>query len=211
MRTGDTSSADQSNHCSTNKKMKARESGMPAEEMWQTFFSPAETLHALGLRRGMANVVDFGCGYGTFTIPAAQIITGTVHAFDIEPDMIQETRRKAERAGLANIQLYERDFITDGTGLPDSVADYVMLFNILHAEHPEQMLQESYRILMPGGLLGIMHWNYDPKTPRGPSMNIRPRPEQCAQWAENVGFIISKRHVNLPPYHYGIVAQKGKK
>ena len=86
--------------------MKARESGMPAEEMWQTFFSPAETLQALGLRHNMANVVDLGCGYGTFTIPAAQIITGIVHAFDIEPEMVGETKRKAEQAGLPNIKLY---------------------------------------------------------------------------------------------------------
>ncbi|MFZ2410631.1 MAG: hypothetical protein WAW23_03580 [Candidatus Methanoperedens sp.] len=37
--------------------MKARERGMPAEEMWRTFFSPTETLLALGLHRDMADVV----------------------------------------------------------------------------------------------------------------------------------------------------------
>lgn len=30
--------------------------------------------------------------------------------------------------------------------------------------------------LLPDGRLGIMHWNHDPATPRGPSMTIRPRP-----------------------------------
>lgn len=181
---------------------------MPVEEMWQTFFSPTETLQALGLRRGIANVVDFGCGYGTFTIPAAQLIDGTVHAFDIEPEMIEETKRKAERTGLTNIKLYLRDFTTDGTGLSDASVDYVMLYNILHAEEPTRLLSESFRILHDGGTVGIMHWNYDPKTPRGPSMNIRPRPEQCAKWAETVGFAITRRHIDLPPYHYGIVAEK---
>ncbi len=184
---------------------------MPVEKMWQTFFSPTETLQALGLHRSMANVVDFGCGYGTFTIPAAQLINGTVHAFDIEPEMIEETKRKAERTGLANIKLYLRDFITDGTRLSDASVDYVMLYNILHTEDPSRLLFESFRILREGGTVGIMHWNYDPKTPRGPPMNIRPKPEQCAQWAETVGFIITKRHVNLPPYHYGIVAEKENK
>lgn len=188
--------------------MKARESGMPAEGVWRTFFSPTETLRALGLHRGMANVVDFGCGYGTFTIPAAQFIHGTVHAFDLEPEMITETTRKADRASLANIKLYLRDFITDGTGLPDSSVDYVMLYNILHAEEPIRLLAESFRILREGGSVGIMHWNYDPETPRGPPMSIRPKPEQCSQWAENAGFIIAKKHVNLPPYHYGIVARR---
>jgi hypothetical protein len=43
---------------------------------------------------------------------------------------------------------------------------------------PEGLLREAYRILSHGGRLGIMHWNYDPATPRGPSMDIRPGPEQ---------------------------------
>ncbi len=189
--------------------MKTRESGMPAEEMWQTFFRPTETLQALGLRRNMANVVDFGCGYGTFTIPAAQLIDGTVHAFDIEPDMIEVTRRKAERTGLTNIKLYLRDFVAEGSGLADASVDYVMLYNILHAEDPARLLSESFRILREGGTVGIMHWNYDPATPRGPSMNIRPKPEQCAHWAAAAGFVISTLRIDLPPYHYGIVARKG--
>lgn len=188
--------------------MKTRESGMPDEEMWQTFFSPAETLKTLGLRRGMASVVEFGCGYGTFTIPAAQLIRGTVSAFDIEPDMIEGTRHKADRTGLTNIELCLRDFTTDGTGLSEASADHVMLYNILHAEDPTRLLSEAFIILREGGTVGIMHWNYDPATPRGPSMNIRPRPEQCATWAETVGFSITKRRIDLPPYHYGIVAEK---
>lgn len=188
--------------------MKARESGMPTEEMWQTFFNPSETLQALGLRAEMAHVVDIGCGYGTFTIPAAQKISGTVHAFDIESDMVEETKRKADSAGLLNISLCLRDFVADGTGLSDSLADYVMLFNLLHAEQPEKLLQECYRILRPSGLLAIMHWNYDPKTPRGPSMDIRPRPEDCVRWAEEAGFRAITAHMDLPPYHYGVIVQK---
>ena len=181
---------------------------MPAEEMWQTFFSPTETLQALGLRRDMTDIVDFGCGYGTFAIPAAQIVTSTVHAFDIEPDMIDVTRNKAHHHNLNNVRLYLRDFVTEGTGLPDASVDYVMLYNILHAEKPTYLLSEASRILRDGGTVGIMHWNYDPKTPRGPSMNIRPRPEQCEKWAETVGFSVRTRHIDLPPYHYGIVATK---
>jgi len=189
--------------------VKTRESGMPSEEMWQTFFSPAETLQTLGLGRGMVDVAELGCGYGTFTIPAAQPIDGTVYAFDIEPDMIEETERKKKRTGLTNIEICLRDFTTDGTGLSDASVDYVMLYNILHAEDPTQLLSEAFRILREGGTVGIMHWNYDPATPRGPSMDIRPRPAQCAEWAETVGFSITKRHIDLPPYHYGIVAEKG--
>ncbi len=84
-----------------------------------------------------------------------------------------------------------------------------MLFNILHAQNPANLLSEAFRILRDGGTLGIMHWNYDPKTPRGPPMDIRPRPAQCAHWAEVAGFRITKPQIDLPPHHYGIVAEKG--
>lgn len=190
--------------------MKTRESGMPDEEMWQTFFSPRETLLALGLRSDMSDVAEFGCGYGTFTIPAAQVVKGTVYAFDIESDMIASTKAKAKEHNLANVRLCQRDFVSDGTGLLDASVDYVMLFNILHAEHPAMLLAEAFRILRGGGTLGIMHWNYDPTTPRGPSMDIRPKPEQCVAWTENAGFVIVQSITDLPPYHYGITAKKGQ-
>ncbi len=100
--------------------MKARESGMPDEKMWRAFFDPAKALRLLGLERDVCQAVDFGCGYGTFTVPAAQRVSGTVQAFDIEPGMVAQTKRKAEQEGLNNIRCCLRDFIEDGTGLPDS-------------------------------------------------------------------------------------------
>ena len=190
--------------------MKTRESGMPPEEMWETFFSPTETLYALGLRNKTAEIADFGCGYGTFAIPAAQLTSGYVHAFDIEADMIAATRKKAQQFDLSNILFYQRDFATHGTGLGDASVDYVMLFNILHAEERDLLLREGFRILRTGGILGIMHWNYDPKTPRGPPMAIRPKPEQCAAWAQSAGFVIEKSFIDLPPYHYGITTKRAR-
>jgi hypothetical protein len=48
--------------------MKIRESGMPQEEEWTNFFTPAKILKMLGLDGSIVDVADFGCGYGTFTI-----------------------------------------------------------------------------------------------------------------------------------------------
>lgn len=186
--------------------MKTRESGMPDEGMWREFFDPEAILRSLKLTASCRDVVDFGCGYGTFAIPAARIVRGTVHAVDVEPDMTGVTQAKADAEGLQNVQVYLRDFVSDGTGLPPSSVDYAMLFNILHAERPEVLLGEAWRILAPGGLLGIIHWNHDPTTPRGPSLAIRPRPEQCRPWAEQAGFrLVAPGVIELPPHHYGMV------
>ena len=53
----------------------------------------------LGCTGPCGDVVEFGCGYGTFTIPTAQLTTGRVIALDIELEMVAETVRKAEAAG----------------------------------------------------------------------------------------------------------------
>jgi len=189
--------------------MKTRESGMPEESMWQGFFEPAAVLKKLGLTVACTNVVDFGCGYGTFTIPASRIVSGIVYALDIEPEMAEQTRRKAEEECLNNVEVRRRDFVVDGSGLPDGSVDYAMLFNILHAEERMTLIQEAWRVLGAEGKLAIIHWNFDAATPRGPSMEIRPRPEECRAWCEAVGFECeSPGRIDLPPYHYGFVFRK---
>jgi SAM-dependent methyltransferase len=191
--------------------MKTRESGMPEESMWEGFFDPPAVLRMLQLSGSCRDIVDFGCGYGTFTIPAARTVAGVVYALDIEPEMIAATQAKAAAAGLGNVRTVLRDFVAKGTGLPDACVDYAMLLNILHAECPELLLREAYRVLKPGGKLAIVHWNYDPTTPRGPSMDIRPRPEQCRRWAEDAGFcLLPPGLIDLPPYHYGMVMEQPK-
>ena len=77
---------------------------MPEEKEWSKYFNPNESLRLLGLNEYILDVTDFGCGYGTFTIPAAKIISGKLYAFDIEPEMIEIIEVKAKKTIL--IMLY---------------------------------------------------------------------------------------------------------
>lgn len=180
---------------------------MPKEEMWSEFFDAQTILEQIQLTPALENVVDLGSGYGTFSIPAAQIISGTVHAFDIEPEMIELLQRKTVQLNIKNIELHLHDFIAHGSGFVYNSIDYVMLFNILHHSNPKHILDETFRILKPGAETGIIHWRSDIPTPRGPKLDIRPTPEQCKQWAVESGFIISKELL-LEPYHFGIIINK---
>ncbi len=188
--------------------MKTRESGMPDERLWERFFDAPAILNRLGLAAETRGLVEFGCGYGTFTIPAARLICGTVYAFDIEPEMVALVRVKAQHAGLTNVVCEFRDFVEEGTGLTDWAVDYAMLFNILHAEQPMSLLREAHRVLRSHGKCAVIHWVYDASTPRGPDLSIRPRPEQSAAWLREAGFEVTSGIVLLPPYHYGLVGCK---
>ena len=188
--------------------MKVRESGMPEEQLWATFFDPPRILTLLELTDSDTDVVEFGCGYGTFTVAAAGRTAGTVYAFDIEPQMIETTARKAQAAGLPNVRTVLRDFVAAGTGLADASVGYAMLFNILHADRPLILLREALRVLAPGGKVAVMHWIHDASTPRGPDLSIRPRPEQSQDWVRQAGFHLAVPLVPLPPFHYGLVGHK---
>ncbi|MBE7465424.1 MAG: class I SAM-dependent methyltransferase [Planctomycetes bacterium] len=188
---------------------KGRESGMPDESYWDTFFNPeciVAKLDCAGLR---GNVLEFGCGYGTFTIPTAKLVHGNVVALDIDPDMVSITARKAEEAGLPNVTTKLRDFVADGCGVPEGYAEYAMLFNILHIENPVGLLKEAYRVLAPGGKAGIIHWRSDIKTPRGPSPDIRPSAEQCRVWGEQAGLNFDRyESLCCCSWHWGLVMSR---
>ena len=188
--------------------MKVRESGMPEEELWRTFFDPDRIFTLLDFTPTKADVVEFGCGYGTFTVSAALRTSGTVYALDIEPRMIRTTAAKVQSAALLNVRTVMRDFLAVGTGLADGSVGYAMLFNILHARRPVALLKEALRVLAPGGKVGVMHWIYDASTSRGPALWIRPRPDQCRAWLRQAGFQLVVPMVSLPPYLYGTVGRK---
>ncbi len=186
--------------------MKVRDSGMPEAGYWESLFDVPLILCRMQVEWA-GDVAEVGCGYGTFTIAAARSIRGRVFAIDIDPQMTEAVAGRATAEGLLNVEIMLRDIADEGTGLTEGSVDYVMLFNILHHDRPEQLLAEARRILKPGGIVGCIHWNYDTQTPRGPALEIRPRPEQIRQWILESGFAVRGGQIDLPPYHYGWLGQ----
>jgi SAM-dependent methyltransferase len=168
---------------------------MPAESYWESLFDVPLILSQLGIAQ-FSDVAELGCGYGTFTIPIAKAIRGTLHTYDVDPAMIARTEQRA--AGL-RVVCRLRDVIEAGFGVQ---VDAVLLFNILHCDEPVALLRHAANSLKPGGQVLVIHWRYG-DTPRGPSLDIRPRPEQIVAWAGEAGLEPVGGVIDLPPWHYG--------
>jgi len=72
-----------------------------------------EVLERVGINRGQI-VLDFGCGSGMYTIPAAKIVgeQGRVYALAKDKKALDELMQKAESTGLRNMERMDIPFIS---------------------------------------------------------------------------------------------------
>lgn len=101
-----------------------------------------------------ARYADLGIGDGLLTMMIAEVAE-SVTAVDISPRMLDQLRRRAQAAGLENIQTVEGEI--EKLPLPDESFDFAVLSQALHhADVPLQALREARRILVSGGRLLVL-------------------------------------------------------
>lgn len=111
-----------------------------------------QLLEAVGIKAGQV-VLDFGCGSGTYTVPAARIVgdKGKVYALDKDSKVLNELMQKAQSAGLNNVERMDAHGKLE-IGLADGSVDVVLLFDVLHSyyfprpEDRRKLLDEVHRI-----------------------------------------------------------------
>ncbi len=89
-----------------------------------------EIFRKIGIKEGEM-VLDFGCGKGTYTIPAAKIVgeSGRVYAVDENKSKLTELSKKCQEQNLNNVEIVHTngdlhlDFI-------DAMFDVVLLYDI---------------------------------------------------------------------------------
>ncbi|MFH1485589.1 MAG: class I SAM-dependent methyltransferase [Chloroflexota bacterium] len=114
---------------------------------------PQRLLSLAGLEDGMS-VVDYGCGPGSFTVLAAEMVgpAGKVFAVDIHHLALSSVRERASRTALENIET----ILVKGydTGIVGSSIDRVLLIDTFHQIDDRQaLLREIHRVLKGDGLL----------------------------------------------------------
>jgi len=120
---------------------------------------------AAKLSPGM-RLLDLACGSGQPALSAALLVRpgGSVVATDIAPEMVDVTRRKAQAAGVDNLEARVMDM--EEIDFPDASFDAVTCrWGFMFPPDPVKAMAESRRVLRPGGRLVAAVWDVPARNP----------------------------------------------
>ena len=133
------------------------------------------------LREGMT-AIDIGCGMGYFSRSMAKIVgeTGTVIAADVQLEMLDIARKRAEKDGVSRRIRFVR--VKEDDLLVTELVDFALAFWMVHeVNDTEKFLLQVRKIIKPGGTLLIAE----------PKMHVnRSQFEKMISIAERSGFTL---------------------
>ena len=187
---------------------------MPTAGWWEALWpDPAMVLVQVGITAGI-DVVDLCSGDGWFTLQIAKVARH-VTAVDIDRKLLDLARMRLAESGIGNCDFIEGNAY-DVDRLVSRPANLVFMANAFHGVPERTRLARGVaNALMPHGHFVIVNWHARPREgtrilgePRGPATELRMEPEATKAAVEPAGFIL-RQIVELPPYHYGAIFEKG--
>jgi SAM-dependent methyltransferase len=174
--------------------------------------SPGERLRQLGLESG-DTFAEIGCGTSYFAIPAALITDpAPVYGVDIDDSYLEILSDLADAQEIDNIDPIHGDARELGEHLSEPV-DVGLIANTFHGiDDPEAFAEQVVAVLADDGQFVVINWQDLPKEEttvggqvRGPPIELRLSPDETQSIVEDATELTLTEHVELPPYHYGLI------
>ena len=162
-------------------------------------------LRDAGLFTGM-KVLDIGSGAGDVAMAAAELVgsEGEVLGVDMNPEILETARTRAQAAGLANVQFVAGDAQT--LDLPNDFDALIGRLVLMYLPDPVATLKQLATHLRPGGIIAFQEVEFSAYSsvarPETPVMN------QLAEWGVEV-FRRSGAHVGMGFDLYGAFVDAG--
>ena len=140
-------------------------------------------LRDAGLFTGM-KVLDIGSGAGDVAFAAAELVgsEGEVLGVDMNPEILETARTRAQAAGLTNVQFVAGDAQT--LGLPNDFDALIGRLVLMYLPDPVATLKQLATHLRPGGIVAFQEVEFSTYSsiarPDTPMMN------QLAEWGVEV-------------------------
>jgi ubiquinone/menaquinone biosynthesis C-methylase UbiE len=113
-----------------------------------------EFLKEIGVEEGQI-VLDFGCGEGHYSIPAAKVVgeRGRIYALDKDKQALNQLTRLIRKVNLKNIEVLARK---SKTSLENNCVDFVLCYDVVHyLKNRKIIYHEFYRVLRPEGIFSL--------------------------------------------------------
>jgi ubiquinone/menaquinone biosynthesis C-methylase UbiE len=125
-------------------------------ELWEQFSAYAKDALDFAQVLPGADVLDVCTGPGTLAMQAA-LSARRVACVDFSPRMLEECRRRADLAGLTNVETVQ----ADGQALPFEDASFdrsFSMFGLIFFPDRNAGFRELHRVLRPGGRAVVSSW-----------------------------------------------------
>ena len=169
--------------------------------------APAIVVEALDLKPGMV-VADVGVGTGYFAFRMAPKVgeTGRILGVDIQPEMLEKLKAKADKLGVKNVEGVlggEKD-----PKLPEGGVDLALMVDVYHEfEFPYEMMASIRKALKPGGRVALVE--YRKEDPRVPIKEVHKMSEaQVRKEMAAAGLAWVKTVATLPRQHIILCEKK---
>ncbi|MFO0725993.1 MAG: class I SAM-dependent methyltransferase [Myxococcota bacterium] len=162
-------------------------------DAWQ---HPDELVAVMEIGPGMS-VADIGAGTGYFLPYLSRAVgdAGKVHALDIEAEMVEYMRARAQREVLSNVVARQVDPNDPGIA-PSSVDRIVIIDTWHHIDQRPAYAKKLFDALKPGGTVCIVDFTLEAE--QGPPREHRLAPERVIEELGTAGLQASVVHEELP-------------
>jgi len=149
-------------------------------------------------------VVDLGAGTGFFSVRFAGMANvDKVYALDIAEVMVDYMK---ENIVPMHDKIEAMKMDESSIPLPDDIAGVLVMINLHHELHePLKILQESARVLKPGGKLAIVDWKKK-ETEHGPPVEKRYDTDTIKRQLDEAPFNSVKVYDEMPD-HFLVVGE----